>query len=86
MKQPDGSFIPWMETKTGAKANEAAAAAMAADMKDESSKNSTASVAGGENKPEKTEKAAAVGAEKVKPNEKCSCDSGKKYKKCCGAN
>ena len=24
-------------------------------------------------------------ASKVKPNEPCSCGSGKKYKKCCGA-
>ena len=25
-------------------------------------------------------------AVKVKPNEPCPCDSGKKFKKCCGAN
>jgi hypothetical protein len=25
-------------------------------------------------------------AKKTKPNEKCPCGSGKKYKKCCGAN
>lgn len=23
---------------------------------------------------------------KIKPNQKCPCDSGKKYKKCCGGN
>lgn len=28
---------------------------------------------------------AAAVAKKPKPNEPCSCDSGKKYKKCCGA-
>jgi len=28
----------------------------------------------------------AAKVKKVKPNEPCPCESGKKYKKCCGAN
>jgi preprotein translocase subunit SecA len=32
------------------------------------------------------EGAAGGGAAKIKPNEKCPCGSGKKYKKCHGAN
>jgi hypothetical protein len=30
--------------------------------------------------------AEAAKAKKTKPNEKCPCGGGKKYKKCCGAN
>jgi uncharacterized protein YecA (UPF0149 family) len=90
--QPDGSVVPWMETKAGAKAAEAEAAAAQQEGGDSAAAaapggDSAAAAAADATVMPAAEAVEAVKAKlKAKPNESCPCGSGSKFKKCCGGN
>lgn len=89
VKQPDGSVVPWMENKVGMEAEKAEAAAGAAEQEKaadaaEAAADAAADAAEQDGKKPDSDDKKTMG--KVKPNEPCRCSSGKKFKKCCGAN
>ena len=71
--QPDGSMVPWIEAKSEQKkkAEDARAKMEKKDAKPD--------VVVGEG----SDSGRSSDGKKIKPNERCPCGSGKKYKKCC---
>ena len=73
--QPDGSMVPWIEAKSEQKkkAEDARAKMEKKDAKPD--------VVVGEGSDSGSGRSSD--GKKIKPNERCPCGSGKKYKKCC---
>ena len=72
--QPDGSMIPWIESKTEQKKKaEVAREKMMASLGTEEK----------EQQKQQPKKDGKAGSKKIKPNAPCFCGSGKKFKKCC---
>jgi len=74
VEQSDGSNVPWIEHN-----REAAKAGSAANKK------AMDALAAGKDVNVGSASRGRIGGKKTKPNSKCPCGSGRKYKKCCSA-